>query len=48
MNVRYYDIVDQLALGNAEPCSSLKELLSVSDVQGNAAHGKVLCHAGIL
>ncbi len=32
MNVRYYDIVDQLALGNAEPCSSLKELLSVSDV----------------
>ncbi len=32
MNVRYFDIVDQLALGNAEPCSSLKELLSVSDV----------------
>lgn len=32
MNVRYYDILDQLALGNAEPCSSLKELLSVSDV----------------
>ena len=32
MNVRYYDIVDRLALGNAEPCSSLQELLSVSDV----------------
>lgn len=32
MKVRYYDIVEQLALGNAEPCSSLSELLSVSDV----------------
>ncbi len=32
MKVRFYDIVDKLALGNAEPCSSLSELLSVSDV----------------
>lgn len=32
MKVRYYDIVDKLALGNAEPCSSLSELLSLSDV----------------
>lgn len=32
MKVRFYDIVDKLALGNAEPCSSLAELLSVSDV----------------
>lgn len=32
MKVRYFDIVDKLALGNAEPCSSLSELLSVSDV----------------
>lgn len=32
MKVRYYDIVDKLALGNAQACSSLSELLSVSDV----------------
>lgn len=32
MHVRYYDIVDKLALGNASSCSSLSELLSVSDV----------------
>ena len=32
MKVRYYDIVDKLALGNAESCSSLSELLSVADV----------------
>lgn len=32
MKVRYYDVVDKLALGNAESCSSLKELLEISDV----------------
>ena len=32
MQVRYYDIQKKLALGNARPCSSLEELLSVSDV----------------
>ena len=32
MKVRYYDIVDKLALGNAQACSSLSDLLSVSDV----------------
>ena len=32
MKVRYFDIVDKLAMGNAESCSSLSELLSVSDV----------------
>lgn len=32
MKVRYFDIVEKLALGNAEPCHSLSELLSVSDV----------------
>lgn len=32
MKVRFYDIVDKLALGNAQACSSLSELLSVSDV----------------
>jgi D-3-phosphoglycerate dehydrogenase len=32
MRVRYYDIVDKLSLGNARPCSSLEELLSISDV----------------
>jgi len=32
MKVRYYDIVDKLTLGNALPCGSLEELLSVADV----------------
>ncbi len=32
MNVFYYDIEKKLTLGNAKVCSSLKELLSVSDV----------------
>ncbi|PRZ25190.1 phosphoglycerate dehydrogenase [Flavobacterium granuli] len=32
MKVYFYDVVDKLALGNAKKCSSLKELLSVSDV----------------
>ncbi|MCQ2915038.1 MAG: phosphoglycerate dehydrogenase [Alphaproteobacteria bacterium] len=32
MKVRYYDIVDKLALGNAESCATLDELLTVSDV----------------
>lgn len=32
MKVYFYDAVDRLALGNAKKCSSLKELLSLSDV----------------
>lgn len=32
MHVYYYDVADQLALGNAIKCNSLKELLSVSHV----------------
>ena len=32
MKVYFYDIVDKLALGNATMCSSLEELLSISDV----------------
>lgn len=32
MQVFFYDVVDRLALGNAKKCSSLKELLSLSDV----------------
>jgi len=32
MEVRYFDILDKLSLGNARPCGSLEELLSVSDV----------------
>lgn len=32
MKVYFYDVVDKLALGNAKKCSSLEELLSVSDV----------------
>ncbi|AWX43056.1 Phosphoglycerate dehydrogenase [Flagellimonas maritima] len=32
MRVYYYDVADKLALGNATKCSSLEELLSISDV----------------
>ncbi len=32
MRVFYYDVADQLALGNATKCTTLEELLSVSDV----------------
>ncbi|UQD55601.1 phosphoglycerate dehydrogenase [Flavobacterium sp. K5-23] len=32
MKVYFYDSVDKLALGNAKKCSSLKELLALSDV----------------
>ena len=32
MNVFYYDIEKKLNLGNAKSCSSLKELLSISDI----------------
>jgi D-3-phosphoglycerate dehydrogenase len=32
MQVRYYDIIEKLALGNAQPCRSLDELLAISDV----------------
>ncbi|MEM6893369.1 MAG: phosphoglycerate dehydrogenase [Bacteroidota bacterium] len=32
MRVYYYDVSDQLALGNAMKCSSLEELLGLSDV----------------
>lgn len=32
MNVYYYDIEDRLALGNAQKCKSLEELLAIADV----------------
>jgi D-3-phosphoglycerate dehydrogenase len=32
MQVRFYDIVEKLAIGNARACTSLDELLSISDV----------------
>lgn len=32
MHVYYYDVNDQLALGNASKCSTLEELLALSDV----------------
>ncbi len=32
MNVYYYDIEKKLSLGNAKPCSSLDELLQISDI----------------
>ncbi|MBK7629156.1 MAG: phosphoglycerate dehydrogenase [Ignavibacteriales bacterium] len=32
MNVYYYDIENKLNLGNAKSCSSLQELLSISDI----------------
>ncbi|MBL8628105.1 MAG: phosphoglycerate dehydrogenase [Rhodospirillaceae bacterium] len=31
MRVKFYDIVEKLALGNAEPCRSLDDLLATSD-----------------
>lgn len=32
MEVYYYDIVERLSLGNAKKCSTLKELLNISDI----------------
>ena len=32
MQVRYYDIIEKLAIGNAQSCRTLDELLAVSDV----------------
>jgi len=32
MQVHFYDVVEKLAIGNAQPCRSLDELLSISDV----------------
>ena len=32
MQVRFYDVVEKLAIGNATPCRSLDELLAVADV----------------
>lgn len=32
MEVRYYDVAEKLALGNARPCRTLQELLETSDV----------------
>ncbi len=32
MKVYFYDVIDKLALGNAKKCSSLQELLALSDV----------------
>lgn len=32
MRVRYYDIQKKLAIGNAQPCASLQELLRLSDL----------------
>lgn len=32
MQVRFYDVIDKLAIGNAQACTSLDELLSIADV----------------
>ncbi|ABC23256.1 D-3-phosphoglycerate dehydrogenase [Rhodospirillum rubrum ATCC 11170] len=32
MSVRYFDIVEKLAIGNAQPCATLNELMAVADV----------------
>lgn len=32
LDVYYYDLVEKLAMGNATKCSSLKELLNISDI----------------
>lgn len=41
MQVYFYDVVDRLALGNAKKCSSLKELLSLSDVISLHVDGRI-------
>lgn len=40
MQVCYYDIVDKLALGNAKKCTSLHELLAISDVVSMHVDGR--------
>lgn len=47
MKVCYYDIVDKLALGNAEKCGSMKEVFKQADVvtihvDGNAANQGII------
>jgi D-3-phosphoglycerate dehydrogenase / 2-oxoglutarate reductase len=47
MEVRYYDITEKLALGNATPCRTLRELLETSDVvsihvDGNPANRNLI------
>ena len=32
MSVRYYDVAEKLAMGNAQPCATLNLLLAISDV----------------
>jgi D-3-phosphoglycerate dehydrogenase len=32
MQVHYYDVLEKLAIGNAQPCDTLEELLNISDV----------------
>ncbi len=47
MEVYFYDVVDKLALGNARKCSTLQQLLEVSDVvslhvDGRAANANII------
>lgn len=47
MEVRYYDVTEKLALGNAVPCRTLRELLESSDVvsihvDGNPANRNLI------
>jgi D-3-phosphoglycerate dehydrogenase len=47
MKVYFYDLIDKLALGNAKKCSSLQELLALSDVvslhvDGRKSNGNII------
>lgn len=44
MQVRYFDIVPKLALGNAQPCGSLDDLLQSADVVSLHVPGTPLTH----
>jgi D-3-phosphoglycerate dehydrogenase len=52
MRVRFYDIVEKLAIGNATSCASLDELLGVADVVSlhvpGTAHTRNMIRAGEL
>jgi len=41
MEVYFYDVIDRLALGNSKKCSSLKELLAVSDIVTLHVDGRI-------
>jgi len=44
MEVYFYDVVDKLSIGNAKKCSTLKELLEISDVVSLHVDGRKSNH----